>query len=601
MRSTHLAGAVAVLLAPFLVATAWAQQALQGPFRPGTGSWSVVKDGGFEVAPGTLPTRYAYVLDGAWFLMTSLGTSGSASIDPVAAARGNQGVVIRPGAFSGAGVALTLGTQFQLPAGVPHVLSAWVRRPNPAHGAAKMYLDLWDTPGDIAVPIPAKAGWQFVHGPFTPTSSAVGIRAVIDGQVTPLDELHVDELAITPLATFRPPERQLELFNVRFGTKDSPPIRGHAAYGESTNDFWNHYSRDDALGGFKVSGSVAPLQDASGQATGAGLAIDNAPGAWGTGLPHPLLAVYLYPLDGPPRITVTFTNLPSGSYDAYLYGHGGPPDSFNTTFSVQSGHIDHGSRTTTTNASWRLPEWTEGSQYVRFTNVFVSASHPLHLFADKAAEYHPSLSGIQLVRRSAERFNVSPDSTSFLGAIEVLALHDKSLLLRFTTNDAVPTSQSPLLGPVLLLTNSTRMTVQAFEAGQPVGDVVRRDFTLLPAPEDGIPVEWRLKYFGAQAWNDPRSDASADPDADGSTNLQEFQAGTSPLDPLEGFTASVRHVPSVQWNSVEGVTYRILKKDRLSDPQWIEVKRVRAAGARTEYTDPTVQGDPRFFRVEAVR
>ena len=601
MGSTHLVRAVAALLAPFLVATAWAQQALQGPFRPGTGSWSVVKDGGFEVAPGTLPTRYAYVLDGAWFLMTSLGTSGSASIAPVAAARGNHGVVIRPGGFSGAGVALTLGSLFQLPAGVPHVLSAWVRRPNPANGAAKMYLDLSDTPGDIAVPIPAKPGWLFVHGTFTPTSSAVGIRAVIDGQVTTLDELHVDELAITPLATFRPPEPQLELFNVRFGTKDSAPIRGPAAYGESTNDFWNHYSRDDVSGLFKQSGTLSPLLDASGKPTEAGLFIDNAPGAWGTGLPHPLLAVYLYPLDGGPRITITVTNLPTGSYDAYLYGHGGPPDSFNTAFTVQSGHIDYGSRSTTTNASWRLPEWTEGSQYVRFTNVFVSGSHPLHVFADKDAQYHASLNGLQLVRRSSERFHVTPDSTAFRGAIEVLALHDKSLLLRFTTNDAIPTTQSPLLGPVLLLTNSTRMTVQAFEAGQPVGDVVRRDFTLLPAPEDGIAVEWRLKYFGAQAWNDPRSHATADPDADGSTNLQEFLAGTSPLDPLEGFTSSVRQVPSVQWNSVEGVTYRILKKDRLSDPEWIEVRRVRAGGSRTEYTDPTVQGEPRFFRIEAIR
>ncbi|MEI6340824.1 MAG: hypothetical protein WCR07_02615 [Verrucomicrobiota bacterium] len=65
--------------------------------------------------------------------------------------------------------------------------------------------------------------------------------------------------------------------------------------------------------------------------------------------------------------------------------------------------------------------------------------------------------------------------------------------------------------------------------------------------------------------------------------------------------SSARQVPSLQWNSVAGVTYRVLRKDRLSDAQWTEVRRIRAVAARTEFVDSTVDGQPRFYRIEPVR
>lgn len=601
MRSGFCVGLFKALLLAFLVGRSTAQEALQGPFRPGTGNWTVVKGGGFEIPPGPLVVSATYILDGTWFVLRSLGSSGSASVDPVAAARGGQGVVIRPGVFDGPGIGLTLGATLRLPSGVPHVLSAWVRRPNPSLKNPQMYLDLWDAPGDISVPIPARPGWQFVYGVFTPTSADVGIRAVVDGNVTELDELHVDEMAITPLSEFRPPEPLLAFFNVRFGTADSPILRGPAAYGESTNDFWNHYSRDDGAGGFKTPGLVSPLIDASGQPSAAFLAIDNAAGAWGSGLSHPLLQVYLYPLGGLGRITLTVTNLPTGSYDAYLYGHGGPLDSFNSAFTVMSGPVSYGTRVTTTNASWRLPEWIEGAQFVRFTNVFVTRSEALVILADKDAQSVPSLNGLQIVRRSTERFRVGPESTTFRGALQVIAQQDPALVLRYSTNGTVPSTNSPILPPVLLLTNSVQLAVQAFESNQPVGALVRREFGLIPQADDGIPADWRIRYFGFNAWSDPRSQASADPDGDGTSNLDEFKAGSHPLDPLDGFLSSARQVPSLQWNSVAGVTYRVLRKDRLSDAQWTEVRRIRAVAARTEFVDSTVDGQPRFYRIEPVR
>lgn len=588
-------------IAAALGSSVLAQVALEGPFRPGTGSWTPVAGGGFEVPAGPLVSRVGYVLDGKWFLMTSAGSGGTASVDSVAAARGTNGVAIMPGTFDGAGIGLTLGATFRLPVGVPHVVSAWVRRPRPFQGVAKMYLDLWDAPGDIQVPIPDREGWQFVYGVFTPTVAPVGIRAVIDGKVTPQDELHVDEIAITPLGQFLPPEQDQPLFNVRFGTDATPILRGPAAIGFSPSDYWNAYSRDDGAGGFKPSGGLAPLLAADGKASQAGLVVDNAPGAWGSGAQQPLMSLYLYSLSGNPRVTLTFTNLPTGTYDAYLYGHGGPPDSFNTAFTVESGSLAYGTRTTTTNAGWRLAAWVEGHQYVRFTNVFVSSRQPLRILADRDAQYISSVNGVQLVLRRSEKFQVIPESRFFSTSIDVRSMADLGLVLRYTTDGTGPTTNSPALGDLLTITNSTTLLVQAFEGSQPVSGVTRREYLRSIRLDDGIPLDWRIRYFGPDVAQNLDAEGTADPDGDGSSNLQEYRAGTSPVDPLEGFATGVRLIPAIQWNSVVGVTYRILRKDRLSDREWIEVRRVQATGKQSEIIDETVDGLPRFYRVEAVR
>lgn len=598
-RALRILGWILVSLVP--TASPRAQQALVGPFRPDSGAWTLVKDGSFEIPRGDLVSRAGYTMDGTWQLVLANGSSGAARIDGAAAARGTNGVVIQPSPFNGPGIALTLGEAMNLPVGVPHVLSGWVRRPNPSNSKATMYLDLWDIPGDIQVPIPARPGWQFVFGTFTPNGNPVGIRAVVDGSVQPTDELQVDELAITPLSRFQPPESQLGLFNVRFGTSAAAPIRGPAAYGESTNDFWNPYSRDDGQGGYKTLGSIVPLLDSTGASTLAGLVVQNAPGAWDSGASHPLMALYLYPLGGVPRITLTATNLPTGFYDAYLYGHGGPGDAYNTAFTVSSGPLAHGTRSTTTNSTWLNPTWVEGQQFVRFTNLFVSRQDPLVIHADRGAQYIPCLNGIQLVRRTTDRFVVHTPSMTFRNRLEVQSQTDIDVVLRYSVDGSPVSTNSPPLGSTLTVTNTTQLTVQAFAGDALLGDVIRRDYILVPSFDDEIAWDWRLKYFGPQASLDPKAAAGSDPDNDGSDNLTEYRAGTSPVDPLDGFASGIRQIPSIRWNSVVGALYRILRKERLPDAPWIEIKRVRAATAITEYFDPTVDGQPRFYRVEAVR
>ena len=75
------------VIAAALGSSVLAQVALEGPFLPGTGSWTPVTGGGFEGTAGPLVSRVTYVLDGKWFLMTSVGSAGSASVDAVAAHR----------------------------------------------------------------------------------------------------------------------------------------------------------------------------------------------------------------------------------------------------------------------------------------------------------------------------------------------------------------------------------------------------------------------------------------------------------------------------------------------------------------------------------
>src|SRR5205814_3064766 len=50
---------------------------------------------------------------------------------------------------------------------------------------------------------------------------------------------------------------------------------------------------------------------------------------------------------------------------------------------------------------------------------------------------------------------------------------------------------------------------------------------------DGIPDEWRVRYFGSVS--NPLSKADADPDMDGVSNWAEFKAGTDPNDSHSSF------------------------------------------------------------------
>jgi len=69
------------------------------------------------------------------------------------------------------------------------------------------------------------------------------------------------------------------------------------------------------------------------------------------------------------------------------------------------------------------------------------------------------------------------------------------------------------------------------------------------------------------------SDPSADPDGDGLTNLQEYLAGTNPLDPSSNLRITAVAKSTNNFNvtfslAVVGKIYRLERKDALTDPSW---------------------------------
>lgn len=120
---------------------------------------------------------------------------------------------------------------------------------------------------------------------------------------------------------------------------------------------------------------------------------------------------------------------------------------------------------------------------------------------------------------------------------------------------------------------------------------------------DGIPDQWRLRHFGTLS--NLLSAASADADGDGLTNLQEYRAGTSPVDQKSSLrlnsARNAKEAPAavtLRWPSVAGRTYVMESSPSLLDPTWVTLATgIQGTGWDMEYTDNAVGAEPRFYRV----
>src|SRR5436190_21591544 len=77
------------------------------------------------------------------------------------------------------------------------------------------------------------------------------------------------------------------LLNVDFGSGTNSAKVGFAATGQSTNDYWNLYSRDDGSGGYRTVGTVSKLKWGDGAGSAVGLTGTNSPGGWQNGAADP--------------------------------------------------------------------------------------------------------------------------------------------------------------------------------------------------------------------------------------------------------------------------------------------------------------------------
>ena len=110
---------------------------------------------------------------------------------------------------------------------------------------------------------------------------------------------------------------------------------------------------------------------------------------------------------------------------------------------------------------------------------------------------------------------------------------------------------------------------------------------------DGIPDAWEMKHFGSLT----NANASSDRDRDGSKDLFEYLAGTSPTNPLSRFAAlSVSNAPAtgfrVQWESVSNRVYAVGRSTNLLSAFIRIASNLPATPPVNQYIDGSATGLP---------
>jgi hypothetical protein len=96
---------------------------------------------------------------------------------------------------------------------------------------------------------------------------------------------------------------------------------------------------------------------------------------------------------------------------------------------------------------------------------------------------------------------------------------------------------------------------------------------------DGLPDDWQRKYWGEGLWPGPAEDS----DGDGATNLQEFLAGTDPMDPTSVLRVAMQSDDQgarLVWNTQPGGIYQIQISSDLSG--WVPLTDERFAAGTTD-------------------
>jgi hypothetical protein len=166
--------------------------------------------------------------------------------------------------------------------------------------------------------------------------------------------------------------------------------------------------------------------------------------------------------------------------------------------------------------------------------------------------------------------------------------------------------------PTLVLTNvqaSANIRVAVTNAAMPNG-LNSSTVTLTVLPDfdhDSIADAWEAQYFGASSTNDS-SNALLDSDGDGTSNLQEYLAGTNPTD-----AQSVMRIELIGWNTnfvllrftaMSNKTYTVQSCSVVAGGGWSRVADVAATPTNriVTLTDPAPAAAPqRFYRLATPR
>ncbi len=184
----------------------------------------------------------------------------------------------------------------------------------------------------------------------------------------------------------------------------------------------------------------------------------------------------------------------------------------------------------------------------------------------------------------------SPPAGWFTNTVTVSLLNRVGVgSIHYTTNGTAPSKDSAVYSAPLELTTATSVQARLFLNGFPVSETVTAEYARVYAfADDGVPFEWRERYFGGGFATDPGAAAVADPDLDGYTNREEYEHGTHPLDrgSAPSITMEVRAVPRLSFTTIPGKTYQIQRQAVLGDPTWeVLVPAFTATSAISFYTD----------------
>lgn len=117
---------------------------------------------------------------------------------------------------------------------------------------------------------------------------------------------------------------------------------------------------------------------------------------------------------------------------------------------------------------------------------------------------------------------------------------------------------------------------------------------------DGLPDDWQEAHFGSDEKKWPF--AHVDSDGDGASNLEEFWAGTSPVDPGSVLKQELLNTGiglKLRWNTVPGYVYQVEYSTDLSI--WEHTGKMRFSHGEVDELPIDISGDPRYFRVHRLR
>ncbi len=162
----------------------------------------------------------------------------------------------------------------------------------------------------------------------------------------------------------------------------------------------------------------------------------------------------------------------------------------------------------------------------------------------------------------------------------------KFVFLRFSVKAAVGTD--------------VRYTVTSADGGVagPPDTRPQIQFTLSPdLDRDGMPDVWEIQNFSSLA-----HPGSGDQDGDGTSNAEEYIAGTHPTNPLSTFLAkSVSHNSTagytLTWESVSGRTYKVLRSTSLSSGWLPASNAIPGTGGELSFTDSFATEGTSFYKI----